>query len=187
MTLLRRQTACGMRHCCARRIVECRSRRKLVCTSTRSAKRQRIIEAEANRLATPNAAPPRAGSAIGKHCSSLSCSLAMEIFSGRVKGRDISFQKEISLPYTLPEKIFIASEQLEELRCLPIALLCARCCRVSIARRFASASTIRYRSAHLVEVRSNHRLPPVSSMRRAQQRRIWHTVCRRVNVTRASR
>ena len=35
----------------ARRIEECRGRRKLVCPSTRSAERQRIIEAEANRLA----------------------------------------------------------------------------------------------------------------------------------------
>ena len=70
VTVERRQTACGMRHCFARRIEECRGRRKLVCTSTRSAERhpqgvyrirkaakpptaaqQRIIEAEANRLA----------------------------------------------------------------------------------------------------------------------------------------
>ena len=51
VTFSRRQTACGMRHCCARRIDECPSRRKLVRTSTRSAERQRIIEAEANRLA----------------------------------------------------------------------------------------------------------------------------------------
>ena len=97
MTFAWRQTACQMRHCCARRIVETGSRRKLGCTSTRWAERhpqgvyrirkaakpptaaqQRIIEAEANRLATPNAAPPRAGSAIGKHCSSLSCPLAMQ-------------------------------------------------------------------------------------------------------------
>ena len=84
VTFAWRQTACRMRHCCARRIDECPGRRKLVRTSTRSAERQRMIEAETNRIATPNAAPPRAGSAIGKHCSSLSCSLAMEIFSGRV-------------------------------------------------------------------------------------------------------
>ena len=51
VTFAWRQTACRMRHCCARRIEECRGRRKLVCTSTRSAERQRIIEAEANRLA----------------------------------------------------------------------------------------------------------------------------------------
>ena len=51
VTFARRQTACRMRHCCARRIVECSVRRKLGCTSTRWAERQRIIEAEANRLA----------------------------------------------------------------------------------------------------------------------------------------
>ena len=83
MTFACRQTACQMRHCCARRIVETGSRRKLGCTSTRWAERhpqgvcrirkasepptaaqQRIIGAEANRLATPNAATPRAGSRI---------------------------------------------------------------------------------------------------------------------------
>ena len=51
VTLERRQTACRMRHCCARRIVECSGRRKLGCTSTRWAERQRIVGAEANRLA----------------------------------------------------------------------------------------------------------------------------------------
>ena len=80
VTLERRQTACQMRHCFARRIVETGSRRKLGCTSTRWAERhpqgvcrirkaaepptaaqQRMIEAEANRLATPNAATPRYG------------------------------------------------------------------------------------------------------------------------------
>ena len=80
VTLERRQTACGMRHCCARRIDESVSKRELVCTPTRWAERhpqgvcrirkaaepptaaqQRMIEAEANRLATPNAATPRYG------------------------------------------------------------------------------------------------------------------------------
>ena len=70
MTFVRRQTAYRMRHCCARRIDEYSGRRKLVRTPTRSAERhpqgvcrirkaaepptaaqQRIIEAEANRLA----------------------------------------------------------------------------------------------------------------------------------------
>ena len=69
---------------------------------------------------------------------------------------------------------------------------CARRCRVSIAIRFASAPIIRCcaavggsaalrmrhtpcgcRSAHFVEVRSNHRLPEHSSMRRAQQCRYF--------------
>ena len=43
VTITWRQTACGMRHCFARRIEECRGRRILVCTPTRSAERQRII------------------------------------------------------------------------------------------------------------------------------------------------
>ena len=61
VTLPRRQTACGMQHCCARRIDECSGRRKLVCTTARQAERQRIVGAEASRLAALNAAPPRAG------------------------------------------------------------------------------------------------------------------------------
>ena len=77
VTFARRQTACRMRHCCARRIVETGSRRELLRTSTRWAERQRMIGAEANRIAVLNAATPRAGSSIGKHCSSSSCSLAM--------------------------------------------------------------------------------------------------------------
>ena len=55
VTLDWRQTACGMRHCFARRIVGTGVRRKLVCTPTRSAERQRIIEAEASRIAKPMA------------------------------------------------------------------------------------------------------------------------------------
>ena len=80
VTVVGRQTACRMRHCCARRIEECRGRRELGCTSTRWAERhpqgvcrirkaaepptaaqQRMIEAEASRIAMLNAAPPRAG------------------------------------------------------------------------------------------------------------------------------
>ena len=80
VTFAWRQTACQMRHCCARRIVETGSRRKLGCTSTRSAERhpqgvcrirkaaepptaaqQRVVGAEANRIAASNAATPRYG------------------------------------------------------------------------------------------------------------------------------
>ena len=64
VTIAWRQTACRMRHCCARRIVKTGGRRKLVCTSTRWAERQRIVGAEANRIATQTAATPRAGSCI---------------------------------------------------------------------------------------------------------------------------
>ena len=53
MTIAWRQTACRMRHCCARRIEECLGRQRLLRTSTRWAERQRIIEAEANRIAMP--------------------------------------------------------------------------------------------------------------------------------------
>ena len=61
VTVVGRQTACRMRHCCARRIVECSGKRILVSTPTRSAERQRMIEAEASRIAMLNAALPRAG------------------------------------------------------------------------------------------------------------------------------
>ena len=80
MTFAWRQTACQMRHCFARRIVETGGRRKLGCTPTRWAERhpqgvyrirkaaepptaaqQRMIGAEANRIAASNAATPRYG------------------------------------------------------------------------------------------------------------------------------
>ena len=98
------------------------------------------------------------------------CGLLPATCRGADKGGVSLFEKEIPLPYTLPEKIFIASEQLGEVRCLPIALPCARRSRVSIAIRFASAPTIRCRSAHLVEVQTNLLLPTmhtVSIMRTA--------------------
>ena len=55
VTVERRQTACRMRHYCTRRIDECLGRRKLGCTATRLAERQRILEAEASRIAEPMA------------------------------------------------------------------------------------------------------------------------------------
>ena len=103
------------------------------------------------------------------------------------KGGISLFKKEISLPYTLPEKIPIASEQLKELQCLPIALPARGGAALGVAIRFASASIIRCRSADLVEVQTNFRLLRHSTMRRAQQCRISQAVCRRSNVTRASR
>ena len=89
-------------------------------------------------------------------------------------------QKRIS-PLEPQEKGFdIAGKQLEELQCLPTALPIARRCRVAVAIRFASAPIIRCcaavggsaalrmrhtpcgcRSAHLVEVLTNFRLPIV--------------------------
>ena len=97
---------------------------------------------------------------------------------GRVKGGILFRKREYPL-WNPKRKAFIASEQLEELQCLPITLPIARRCRVSIAIRLASASIIRCRSAHLVEVQPNFRLTEHCSMRRAQQCRIPHAVCRR--------
>ena len=83
VTVARRQTACRMRHCCARRIDGTGGKRKLLRTSTRweerhpqgvcrirkaaeppTAAQQRIVGAEANRIAALNAASPRAGISI---------------------------------------------------------------------------------------------------------------------------
>ena len=83
------------------------------------------------------------------------------------KGGISLFKKEISLPYTLPEKISIASEQLKELQCLPIALPARGGAALGVAIRFASASIIRCRSADLVEVQTNFHLLRHYSMRRA--------------------
>ena len=80
VTIAWRQTACRMRHCCARRIVATGGRRELGCTSIRWAERhpqgvcrirkaaepptaaqQRVVGAKANRIAASNAATPRYG------------------------------------------------------------------------------------------------------------------------------
>ena len=117
VTVVGRQTACRMRHCFARRIVETGGRWELLRTSTRWAERhpqgvcrirkasepptaaqQRMIEAEANRLAMLTWQCRAIGSAIGKHCSSSSCSLAMGIpFSWGSKG-DILFPRKENIP-----------------------------------------------------------------------------------------
>ena len=94
VTFAWRQTACQMRHCFARRIVGTGSRRKLGCTSTRWAERQRIIGAEANRLATPNAATPRAGSRIPKAQRSFKLWTANLSLSLGVPKGPFSFAKE---------------------------------------------------------------------------------------------
>ena len=97
-----------------------------------------------------------------------------------------SFAKE-NIPFGTPrERLRLAVSGLNNSDVSEVKVPRARRSRVSIARRFASAPTIRCcaavggsaalrmrhtpcgcRSAHLVEVRSNFRLPPVSTMRRA--------------------
>ena len=106
--------------------------------------------------------------------------------AARGKGGYSLSQKRVS-PFKSPKrKVCIASEQLEELQRLPMLLPARGGAAFEAAIRFASAPTTRCcaavggsaalrmrhtpcgcRSAHLVEVRSNHRLPEHSSMRRA--------------------
>ena len=129
VTFAWRQTACQMRHCCARRIVECSGRRKLGCTSTRWAERQRIIGAEANRLATPNAATPRAGSRIPEAQRSFKLWTANLSLSLGVPKGPFSFAKENG-PFGTPrERLLIGSLGLEGAFCLRNATACARRCR----------------------------------------------------------
>ena len=111
---------------------------------------------------------------------------------GRLRGI-FSFRGKRISPFDPQEKgIRIASEQLKELQCLPIALPIARRSRVGLCYTTWLAPTIRCcaavggsaalrmrhtpcgcRSAHLVEVQPNSRLPPVPTMRRAQQCRYF--------------
>ena len=121
MTFVRRQTAYRMRHCCARRIDEYSGRRKLVRTPTRSAERhpqgvcrirkaaepptaaqQRMIGAEANRIATAT----RLRRAMAVQSASITALRAARLqwkFSlGGFKGGISLFEKEISLPYPRP-------------------------------------------------------------------------------------
>ena len=105
VTLPRRQTACGMRHCCARRIVETGGRRELLRTSTRWAERhpqgvcrirkasepptaaqQRMIGAEANRIAVPTRLCRAQASPFRRHRSHSSPRLPINPFLLGVKG-----------------------------------------------------------------------------------------------------
>ena len=83
------------------------------------------------------------------------------------KGGASLFKKRCPSLKPSQRKFYIASEQLEELQCLPIALPARGGAALGVAIRFVSASIIRCRSADLVEVEPNFRLPPVSTMRRA--------------------
>ena len=77
-------------------------RRKLGCTDGRSAERQRMQEAEANRIATTMAAseamPPRKALPLPRRRTSSRSRLPMEFSLGGSKGGISLFQKEISLP-----------------------------------------------------------------------------------------
>ena len=87
---------------------------------------------------------------------------------GANKGGISLFQKEISLPYILPEKIFIASKQLEEARCLPMLLPARGVAALALLYDLVCSY---YPLPLCPSCRStpNHRLSRYSSMRRAQQ------------------
>ena len=110
----------------------------------------------------------------------------------RIREGCLFFEKRRPSLTPSQRKFFIASEQLEELQCLPDCTSCVRQSRIypcyttwrtPIIRCCAAvggsaALRMRHtpcgcRSAHLVEVRSNSRLLPVSTMRRAQQCRYF--------------
>ena len=67
----------------------------------------------------------------------------------------------------------IGSLGLEQSLCLRNGSTCARRCRVGCCYTIWRASTIRCRSAYLVVVQPNFRLPEHSSMRRAKQCRYF--------------
>ena len=94
VTVERRQTAYRMRHCCARRIEECRGRRELGCTSTRWVERQRIIGAEANRIAMLTRQRRAQAVAFRRHKSHSSPRLPIKSLSLGVPKGPFSFAKE---------------------------------------------------------------------------------------------
>ena len=126
--------------------------------------------------------------------------------TARAKG-DILFHEREYPPLNPPRERFrLAVSGLNNLYAFGMQLPARGVAALDVAIRFAAASIIRCcaavggsaalrmrhtpcgcRSADLVGVQPNFRLPPVSTMRRAKQCRIPQAVCRRANVTRASR
>ena len=121
-----------------------------------------------------------------RFCSPKGLLLSLHRAGGESKG-PFSFAKENG-PFGTPrERLRLAVQSLNDLCASGMRLPARGVAALGVARRFASAPIIRCRSAHLVEVQPNSRLPRHSSMRRAQQCRIRQAVCRQAIVTRASR
>ena len=77
-------------------------------------------------------------------------------------------------PFGTPrERLRLAVQSLNDLCASGMRLPARGVAALGVARRFASAPIIRCRSAHLVEVQPNFRLPEHSTMRRAQQCRYF--------------
>ena len=84
-----------------------------------------------------------------------------------------SFAKENG-PFGTPrERLRLAVQSLNDLCPSGMRLPARGVAALGVAKRFASAPIIRCRSAHLVEVQPNFRLPEHSTMRRAQQCRYF--------------
>ena len=121
-----------------------------------------------------------------RFCSPKGLLLSLHRAGGESKG-PFSFAKENG-PFGTPrERLRLSVSGLNDSYASGMKMPARGFAAFRAAIRFASASIIRCRSAHLVDVRSNSRLPRHSLMRRAQQCRIEHAVCRQTNVTRASR
>ena len=87
--------------------------------------------------------------------------------TARAKG-DILFHEREYPPLNPPRERFrLAVSGLNNLYAFGMQLPARGVAALGVAIRFASASIIRCRSAHLVEVQPNSRLPPVPTMRRA--------------------
>ena len=98
--------------------------------------------------------------------------------AARIKGGySLSSEREYPPLHPPRERDLIGSLGLEGAFCLRNATACVAVLltltAIGSAIRLASASIIRCRSASLVAVQPNFRLPPVSSMRRAQQCRYF--------------
>ena len=91
-------------------------------------------------------------------------------------GYSLSAEREYPPLHPPRERALIGSFGLERLLCLRNGNARARRCRVRTARRFASASIIRCRSADLVLVQPNHRLPIVRILRRAPAMPPWQAM-----------
>ena len=90
-----------------------------------------------------------------------------------VKGGPFSFTKENG-PFGTPrERLRLAVSGLRKSLASGMEMPARSVAAFRVATRLASASTIRCCSACLIEVRSNFRLPPVSTMRRAKQCRYF--------------
>ena len=92
---------------------------------------------------------------------------------GTRQGGIFSFAKENG-PFGTPrERLRLAVQSLNDLCASGMRLPARGVAAFRAAIRFASAPIIRCRSAHLVEVQPNFRLPEHSTMRRAQQCRYF--------------